>query len=213
DFKAERISAEEFENNLSKTRKRIDEFNSVVGGPQVEGGMSEPPSIPSYWLYQPGENGRLWDRFYAESVIGLGWDYLGDLTEYNSKEDIAIRLRELGNSTSSKMNDANANWDFAKTMDIGDIVIVKRGRHTLLGYGEVVSNYSYVADVAEYKHRRRVKWLKTGKWKVSFPLVLKTLTNITPYESDMKPGHLFPEYLLDVMSDNPPLNEKSIVDR
>lgn len=211
DFKAERISAEEFENNLSKTRKRIDEFNSVVGGPQVEGGISEPPSIPSYWLYHPGENGRLWDRFYAESVIGLGWDYLGDLTEYNSKEDIAIRLRELGNSTSSKMNDANANWDFAKTMDIGDIVIVKRGRHTLLGYGEVVSNYSYVADVAEYKHRRRVKWLKTGKWKVSFPLVLKTLTNITPYESDMKPGHLFPEYLLDVMLDNPPLNEKSIV--
>src|SRR5690606_18387886 len=191
EFKAERISAEEFEQNLLKTHKRIDEFNKTVGF-QTEGDDQEVPSTPSYWLYQPGEKGRLWDQFYADSVIGLGWDYLGDLRAYKSKEEIATKLRELENSTSSKSNDASANWEFAKSMKIGDIIIVKRGRRTLLGFGEIVSNYSFDKEAGEYKHRRSVKWLKSGEWNMSYDLVLKTLTNITHLASDINSGQMYP---------------------
>src|SRR5690606_37500544 len=41
------------------------------------------------WLYAPGEKASLWDEFYEKGIMGLGWDYLGDLNEYQSKREIA----------------------------------------------------------------------------------------------------------------------------
>src|SRR5690606_36929831 len=96
--------------------------------------VKEVTSNKRYWLYQPGEGAKFWDEFYQQSIIGLGWDYLGDLEQYDSKSEIADQLRKLEKSTSSKKNDATANWDFYKTMQIGDFVIVKRGVSKILGY-------------------------------------------------------------------------------
>ncbi len=155
----------------------------------------------AYWLYQPGEDARFWEEFYKESIIGLGWDYLGDLTQYKSKEEIANQLRILEKTTSSKKNDATANWDFFKEMKVGDIVIVKKGRRKLLGYGEVISDYIYDSNRSEYTSVREIKWMKKGEWSVSFDLVLKTLTNITQYNSDVVRDQKYYDYLLTIIEE------------
>lgn len=155
----------------------------------------------AYWLYQPGEDARFWEEFYKESFIGLGWDYLGDLTQYKSKEEIANQLRILEKTTSSKKNDATANWDFFKEMKVGDIVIVKKGRRKLLGYGEVISDYIYDSNRSEYTSVREIKWIKKGEWSVSFDLVLKTLTNITQYNSDVVRDQKYYDYLLTIIEE------------
>ena len=78
-----------------------------------------------YWIYAPGENAEMWDEFYENNTIALGWDSLGDLNDYNSKEEIHAKLQELENTTKSKNNDALANVEFLEKMDIGDVIFIK----------------------------------------------------------------------------------------
>ncbi|CDS92110.1 hypothetical protein BN1088_1430514 [Sphingobacterium sp. PM2-P1-29] len=165
-----------------------------------------------YWLYQPGEDARLWGSYLNEGIIGLGWDDLGDLANYDSKEEIVKTLQIIYKTDSSKKNDATANWDFYKTMEVGDIIIVKKGKRKLLGYGEVVSDYYYDAERDEYTSTRDVNWIKSGEWNLDFDLVLKTLTNITQYDSEILKGQKYYEYLLSIMNDTNKLQENELVD-
>lgn len=157
-------------------------------------------SNKNYWLYQPGEDARFWDSFLKENIIGLGWDFLGDLSTYKSKEEITAQLQKVQNTTSSKKNDATANWDFYKNIQIGDVVIVKKGRRTLLGFGEVVSDYYHDSNRNEYTSNRKIKWLKSGEWNLNIDLVLKTLTNITQFNSPNTKAEKFYDYLLSIMN-------------
>lgn len=134
------------------------------------------------WLFAPGENALLWDEFYEQGIMGLGWDDLGDLNQYESKSEIADRLRELENSTGSKMNSTNANYDFKNTISQGDIIIAKKGRSQYLGYGIVSSDYFYDESRSSYLKCRNVDWKKKGIWDgLDHKIVLKTLTDITKY--------------------------------
>lgn len=165
-----------------------------------------------YWLYQPGEDAKYWENFLNENIIGLGWNELGDLSKYDSKQDIVQELQSIYDTDSSKKNDSTANWDFYNNMQIGDIVIVKKGKRKLLGYGEVISEYKYDTNRNDYSSIRKVKWLLTGEWELDFDLVTKTLTNITQYDSDISKGQKYYEYLLSIINNKPKMKENKIID-
>jgi len=155
--------------------------------------------IKQYWIYAPGEGADSWEEFYKLGIMGLGWDELGDLSKYKSKNEIQERLQQLENTQSSKQNDTSANFDFYQVIKPGDIIIVKKGRTELMGYGEVVSDYYYDNQRNNYKSCRKVDWKAKGNWKVDHSLVLKTLTNITTYPTK-NPGYkMYYEYLLGIM--------------
>ena len=135
-----------------------------------------------YWLLAPGEGARKWDEFLKEGIAAIGWDELGDLNNYDSKDEIAKRLREIGESDSSKKNDALACHEFSKVINPGDIIIPKKGTKTYLGYGIVESKYIYDDSRDDYKNTLIVNWKKTGNFtEPEQPIVLKTLTDITKY--------------------------------
>ena len=105
---------------------------------------SEISIISKYWVYAPGENAEMWEEFYTTGVMGLGWLELGDLNKYKTKKEIELKLQEIERRLyDSKRNDATANFEFKEVMSIGDMIIVKRGRKELLGYGEVISDYLF----------------------------------------------------------------------
>ena len=138
----------------------------------------------SYWLYAPGEKAELWDEFHSNGIMALGWDELGDLNNYPDKSSIVLKLQELNDTTGSKKNDSTANFEFYKVMSKGDIVIAKKGRAGLIGYGIVKSDYFYDEKREKYKHCRLIDWKKTGEWSLDHKLAVKTLTDITKYSSD-----------------------------
>jgi hypothetical protein len=146
--------------------------------------MIEPDnSQVKYWIYAPGENASKWDEFYTEGIMALGWDQLGDLNQYKTKEQIAQALRSHDDSEGSKKNDSLANYEFNNVISIGDVIIVKRGLHEFLGYGIVTSDYYFDDNRLEYKSCRKVEWKKNGVWTDSEnKTVLKTLTNISQYK-------------------------------
>lgn len=152
-----------------------------------------------YWLYAPGENARHWEEFYKNGIIGLGWDDIGDLKQYNTRDQIKQALINAYGGTGSKKNDVSANDDFLNKINIGDVIIAKKGRSELLGYGVVTSNYDFDNNRPEYQKVRQVEWKLKGNWQVDFSLVLKTLTDITKYPSDHKSYDTYYERLLGIM--------------
>jgi predicted Mrr-cat superfamily restriction endonuclease len=160
--------------------------------------MIENNSTKRYWIYSPGEDASEWEEFKSKSIIGLGWDELGDLREFGSdksaKSKIKKKLQQFDPDNGSKMNDGLANFEFVNIMDIGDIVIVKKGSDELLGYGEVISDYYYDENRENYKSVRDIKWIKKGSWiRKKEKFVQKTLTDITKYDG-------YPQDLINIMN-------------
>jgi 5-methylcytosine-specific restriction protein B len=108
----------------------------------------------------------------------------------------------------SKKNDVSANDDFLNKIMIGDVIIAKKGRGELLGYGIVKSDYFFDKKRENYQKTRKVDWKLTGNWKVDFSLVLKTLTDITKYKSDHPDYSKYYERLLGIMGQNNKIEKK-----
>jgi hypothetical protein len=140
---------------------------------------------PQYWTISPGKGADMWEEFYEEGIIGIGWDKLGDFSKYKEKQDFKKALKMQYKTKGNVTNDTIACFDFAYNMRSGDVLIVKRGLRGLVGYGEVRSDYIYDNGREKYKHIRKVNWIKKGLWNIDEEIVrpaLKTLTNITRYE-------------------------------
>lgn len=133
-----------------------------------------------YWLYAPGEGANMWDEFYQEGIMALGWAEIEDLNQFKSKKAIATALNEAysPDNESNKKNSSAALYDFCHRMQEGDIVFVKEGKKKLKGYGIVDSEYNFDKTCAGYVHRRKVNWEKKGDWEIPVN-VIKTLTDIT----------------------------------
>lgn len=135
-----------------------------------------------YWLYAPGEGSCMWDEFYTSGIMAIGWGEIGDLSAFDSKDAMKIKMREVIDESLSYKNAAHATWQFANEMKIGDIVFVKKGMHQIIGRGVVMSDYEY-DDTRddEYKNIRQVDWTHNGEWPHPCQAVMKTLTDITSY--------------------------------
>lgn len=135
-----------------------------------------------YWLYAPGEGSCMWDEFYTSGIMAIGWGEIGDLSTFDSKDAMKIKMREVIDESLSYKNAAHATWQFANEMKIGDIVFVKKGMHQIIGRGVVMSDYEYdnTRD-DEYKNIRQLDWTHNGEWPHPGQAVMKTLTDITSY--------------------------------
>ena len=166
-------------------------------------------AIKLYWLYSPGEQASKWEEFYNEGIMAIGWDELGDLENYTDRKSILDALIDNYRGGEDQRNNVSAIDDFCNKMNEGDIVIVKKGTKTLLGYGRVTSDYYFDEEREEFLHCRQVKWLKKGEWNLDFTLPRKTLTDVTTYNSDIK-GIKYAQYLLNTMNENTQTQENSL---
>ena len=154
----------------------------------------------NYYIYAPGRNAEYWEEFYNKGILAIGWDALGNLKQYKTKNDIVIALKTANGGKGSKKNNATANFEFANTMQIGDVVIVKQGRSNLLGYGVVTSDYFYDEKRENYTSCRKINWKVKGIWQTDHSLVLKTLTNLTSYKSETANHEFYYQELLHIMN-------------
>jgi len=132
-----------------------------------------------YWLYSPGEQAVKWEEFYNEGIMAIGWDKLENLENYVDRKSILKALINNYGGGEDQPNNVSAIDDFCNgenKINVGDIVIAKKGTKNLLGYGKVISDYYFDEERAAYKHCREVKWLKKGVWDVEDNLPPKTLT-------------------------------------
>lgn len=135
------------------------------------------------WLFSPGENACMWDECKESQTMCLGWDLIGDLSEFNNKEELTKALQvAYQKEDASFKNDSLALWQFVHDIHPGDIVYAKKGINKIIGRGVVESDYFYDGALSTYRHIRKVKWTHYGDWDYpAHKLVLKTLTGISKY--------------------------------
>ncbi len=162
----------------------IDDIFNGKPIPQIE---EEQPTLQEsssthYWIYLPGDGGKDWDYCLKNKEMFIGWNELGDLTNYSSKQEMQKVLQEQNDNESSFSNSALALWEFANVMKEGDIVFAKKGGTTILGRGIVEGDYCYDESKAPYSSYRKVSWINTEEkihpWG---QIVSKSLTDITKY--------------------------------
>jgi 5-methylcytosine-specific restriction protein B len=111
----------------------------------------------------PGDNAKFWPDCLAGSYVCVGWDEIGDLREFDSKDSFKDKFYELylagyNNSKSTTSKKANELWTL-RELEAGDIVIANKGLSKVLAVGEVVEpGYDWMPEREEYKHIVHVKW-------------------------------------------------------
>lgn len=136
---------------------------------------------PRVWLFAPGEKAKMWEACLSDGVMRIGWDKMGDLTQYQSKKEVKAAMKETyPESKGSFLHDGLALWQFVHEIQAGDIIYVKKGVSKIIGKGIVEGDYEYDEDLPLYKNLRSVDWTHKGEWDYTTgQLPLKTLTEIT----------------------------------
>lgn len=144
-------------------------------------------NAPTYWIYAPGENASKWEDNLATGTMCIGWEFMGDLSEYSSRNEMNKALQKHNdNPNKNYTNDSLALWDFVHKMKIGDIIYVKKGLKKIIGKGIVEGDYYYDEALPKLPNLRKVKWTNQGEWEYEGKNVQKTLTDITPYPDYIK---------------------------
>ena len=144
-----------------------------------------------YWIYSPGKGAKIWDECYDNNIMAIGWDAIGDLRAYNSKDEIKQVMNKHYDPSRSYIHSACATWEFANEMKPGDIVFAKNGMHLIIGRGIVKSDYIYDPQRKEFKNIRKVEWTNRGEWECSRQSPMKTLTDITSFTDYVEQLNLF----------------------
>ncbi|OHB50070.1 MAG: hypothetical protein A2Y10_14060 [Planctomycetes bacterium GWF2_41_51] len=134
---------------------------------------------PNYWAISPGVQAGLWEMWKKDGIATIGWDEIGDLTQYKTKKEIKEAIKKEYKPTQEPTNNTKTCYDFAFMLKEGDIVLAKKGNSLILGIGEVVGPYTFEKNSYEHFHRRKVKWMQTAEWSVPTNEWDKTLTEIT----------------------------------
>lgn len=176
--------------NFRVTKQEDEVIESILKNKYEQIPVAETPQPSStpvtkekkrYWMYAPGEGSKYWEEFYEKGIMGIGWGNLGDLSQYPSKEAMKIKMKEVYGEEYSYKNAGHATWQFANEIKVGDVIFVKKGVKKIIGRGVVTSDYQYDETRNEYKHIRIVHWTHKGEYDHEGQIVLKTLTDITPY--------------------------------
>ena len=109
----------------------------------------------------PGEKARFWDDCLRKGYICVGWDEVGDLSQFESKEAFRARFEEVypykGHLAQARRK-GNELWKLSE-LEPGDLVVANRGIGRVLAVGEVVQpGYRWADERPEFRHTVAVKW-------------------------------------------------------
>ena len=163
---------------LIRLEVSVDSFDAVSGRSLASGTPAR-----RYWALGAGEGGRLWGEFQEQKIAAIGWDAIGDLSQYKTYEAIREALAALRTEPNAPVPimDAKACHDFVHVMKVGDFVVAKIGMKRALGLGIVESDYKFDPSRHEYKSVRDVRWVRVVNVEIPFRAQVpsKTLTDAT----------------------------------
>lgn len=163
----------------------IDDIDGEING-ETSGIGDGDVKKTQYWLHSPGPGAGWWDEFYDNSEMGLGFDEIGDLSRYNSQEEIKLKFKQIHGNNSFYIGNANTCWQFIHDMQIGDVVFARRGRNEIIGKGVVESEYEYDESNDNYHKIRKINWTHNGVWNYDLgKLASKILKDITSLQEEV----------------------------
>ncbi len=111
----------------------------------------------------PGRDAKFWDECRDGGFICVGWDEIGDLMAFDSKQAFRDRFSEVcgaeyNNHRPAISKKANELWAL-RELEPGDLIVANQGVSKVLAIGEVVEpGYQYRAEREKYRHTVAVEW-------------------------------------------------------
>jgi 5-methylcytosine-specific restriction enzyme B len=109
----------------------------------------------------PGENAMYWEDCLGHGYICVGWDEVGDLSQFESKDEFFARYEQvLGERyRPAKLRErANELWTLTE-LEPGDVVVANKGTSQVLAVGKVVDpGYEFRPDREKYQHTVKIAW-------------------------------------------------------
>ena len=121
---------------------------------------------PRIWIYAPGQNACYYEEFQKKQIMAIGWNDVGDLSALKSPKELEAPITDsfpdydLGYLVRTL-------WSFAKEIQVGDIILAKRGMNELVGWGIVTGGYRYSPEGHEFGHARDCDWKQSPPVSVS----------------------------------------------
>jgi len=146
---------------------------------------------------------EVWNYDFKHNTIAIGWNELKDISQKN-KKDIKKKIREVyspedewykGKITRVK----NALYDFYHNINVGDIILARKGTKKLVGVGEVIGKPYYSVEEAKKRDGTgacpnfiKVKWQKK---EIQYSEIVFSIFTI--YSIDENKFHALTEYSMD----------------
>ena len=144
--------------------------------------------MPKYWVIAPYDSTKkeIWDKVWKfdqdKQVIAVGWSELGDISLLSEE-----KLKSTMKSTYKDINQGqftfsfNVLWNFYHSIEIGDVIIARRGTKKIAAIGRVNKTAFYnekwgkestgYADDYFYPNFIGVEWDK-NLWDIQFDKIV-----------------------------------------
>ncbi|OPY93573.1 hypothetical protein A5906_17390 [Bradyrhizobium sacchari] len=110
-----------------------------------------------------------------ENYIALGWGRDFDWTDpiYRDFDAILERWRTKDPNVTSLSSRVRQSHYMRAVVKEGDIVVVSFGNSQFRAIGEVIGPYEYVAGASQFRHRRKVRWLRVFERPLPVETILR----------------------------------------
>ena len=112
------------------------------------------------WMVR-SEGGELIDFFLQNKIVAIGWEKIGNLSKFNSKEELITEIqKQWPNAVVGKQrNIASILYRFSQVISKGDTVVTYDPSQRIYHIGEIISEYIYDVKLnSEWPNLRKVKW-------------------------------------------------------
>ncbi|WP_373069634.1 AAA family ATPase [Gemmatimonas sp.] len=142
------------------------EVPALAGMPTQELGLflyhwAAPKTGARVFKIAPGQLAKYWNDCLAGGYICVGWDEVGDLTEFGSKEEFRDAFREhfpYNGSEPQVARKSNELWTLFG-LERGDQIIANKGTSEVLALGTVTdAGYQWNSEREEFRHTVGVDW-------------------------------------------------------
>jgi restriction system protein len=116
------------------------------------------------WVVKGGRSGEREDRFVEHSVVGIGWDEMPDLSDYQTRESLKEKYREVypGESEVKIGVQTGQLWALSHVMKDSELVVVPLKTRGQIAIGRVAGPYRHTMEFgSDMRHVRPVKWIRT----------------------------------------------------
>lgn len=132
---------------------------------------------PRIWIYAPGKNACFHEEFQRQEIMAIGWNHTGDLARISKLEAVRETTRDAY-PDQGHWQIGHMLWSFAHDIQEGDIIIAKRGKRHIVGWGIVTGSYYFDTAKHEFAHARDCRWIEDTELAITDlkPFPNKTLT-------------------------------------
>lgn len=145
-----------------QSRKELQDFSI----PEIERFLyqwADPRETLRIFRVTPGEDAKYWQEWLESKVLYLGWDKVGNLREFETKDAFMAAFIEAYGDTFADdkqhlQNKAREIWTLVE-LEPGDIIVANQGISHVLAVGRVTEpGYVWDPDRQEYKHTVLIDW-------------------------------------------------------